>query len=305
MAGGVGGGGAATNAGYPLYMQDWHESVLALVYDPLTDSGYLRDAQTQSPYATIEAVDPSDTINAVIGRNSEFGSFVDGINPIDLWQEFIDNTISSFDGALLSEEDIDFSVRKFESAQTKRSMRSLSRITAGYSDINAVAGSAFPTAIAIWEGDLRGSIDQYEANLRLRVSQDRITILGQALQSMVGVWTAQLESMYRTVQTTIEVEKMKLIAIQEEQEQNLQYSIADITWPLEMLTYGGNTLASIVGAAVVPRPLPKWQSALSGAITGIATFAPLGAQIGGVEGALIAAIAGAVLMGAFGWATGV
>jgi hypothetical protein len=94
--------------------------------------------------------------------------------------------------------------------------------------------------------------------------------------------------------STIDVNKMKIIAKSEQTEKQLEIEIHEVTWPLDVYTYAGNMLASIGGGHggnAIPKP-SKTQSALGGAMAGASVGTAILPGYGTAIGAVVGGIAG-------------
>jgi hypothetical protein len=141
-------------------------------------------------------------------------------------------------------------------------------------------------------------------DLNLRTDAQYATMYIEAAQQMLGFTIQRYAWELDTVKTTIEADRIKIVAMKEMAESNHSIDEQDALWDLTVFQHGANVLASIGGGTAVPTQKKSNQaaSALGGALSGAVS----GAMIGGMAtswtgpGAIIGAGIGAVLGAAMG-----
>jgi hypothetical protein len=141
-------------------------------------------------------------------------------------------------------------------------------------------------------------------DLNLRTDAQYATMYIEAAQQMLQFTIQRYAWELDTVKTTIEADRIKIVAMKEMAESNHSIDEQDALWDLTVFQHGANVLASIGGGTAVPTQKKSNQaaSALGGALSGAVS----GAMIGGTAtlwtgpGAFIGAGIGAVLGAAVG-----
>jgi len=311
----AGGGGQSGRVGYPPYMEAYHTGLLHLMYDPEDPDGMLYDRimntndMFPNPYTGLDAVDPGTSdpsdydLTTVLDRyNLYYTGMLDEApdGAIADWLDYTDAAAAQADALLPIDESVEEAVKAFERQNFPALMRSVGRFAAGMADINATMNSSFIIGMAMLEQQFQTDVASFRAAMEQQARKERTLFILQAASQMGQLYHEQLNEQYRAVTLLGEIKKTLLIAEQERQTTDLGYDTAEIHWPLDLFSYGGNMLSSISGAAVVPRPLPKWASALSGAFTATAAVGTLAMRAG--EYAIPILLGAAVVGGALGWA---
>lgn len=139
---------------------------------------------------------------------------------------------------------------------------------------------------------------------QLAIEQERMSnsLATQNAQGVTALWDSAVKNYGQLAALTIDANRIKIVAKQEEYDKNLQYDRKDAVWDLEMYQYGGNVLASIAGAAIKQNEeVSTGSSVLGGALAGAAAGAVLG-PVGALSGGAVAGIGAALggLGGLFG-----
>jgi hypothetical protein len=218
-------------------------------------------------------------------------------------------------------------ITAFESANLPKHLRAVSRIAAGYSDINSVAGSAYVWAMAAAEFEFSKESSDFGAKLNLeaynssfrayveafvgklrshmssRINYDsvRMNSIIQSVGDMLQQLRLKIQAQRDGTSLQAEVSRISLVALKEYDDKQLEIDTADARWDLNVMAQAGNFIASLSGAAagtVTPQPSPI-QSALGGAMSGAAAGAMIGSAVGmPIPGAILGGIGG-LLMGLF------
>lgn len=280
----MGGGSSSGKVDYPDYMKAAHE-------DWLTQSGTdsieasitecMNDALGASPWAAQLAYDPDVDLAANQASIVTFSAILAGIDEVTDWNTLYANAVTQLGtggadvtayAALLDDE---------------INTRILPRFRRGMQDINAVVSSAFPIGEAVIEAFKNRDVAKYAADNR-KVYLDAV---GQMIQIMFQK-TSWNESVMRT---TIEANRIKIVAKKEENDVNMEIDKDDALWDLEVFQYGANLLAGIAGGTAGASKPSKAASAIGGAMSMAGTGASIGGAVGGPLGAGIGgAIGGAV-----------
>ncbi|KKL22833.1 hypothetical protein LCGC14_2431460, partial [marine sediment metagenome] len=219
-------------------------------------------------------------------------------------------------------------ITAFESSRLPTHLRAISRLSAGYADINSVAGSAYVWAMAAAEFEFSKEVSDFGAKLNLEAYNNSFRVYVEAfvgklrnhMASRTSFDTLRMNSITQSVGDMLqqlrlkvqgqrdgtslqaEISRISLVALKEQADKNLDIDVSSNRWDMNIITQGANVMGSLSGAAAAvigPQPSPV-QSALGGAMSGAAAGAMIGSVIpgGAIAGAIIGGIGG-FLMGLF------
>lgn len=296
---------AALQANSPFYGQS--------AYDPTTDNANVQTRTTL--YAT-----------EVDARNAEsnWGDFVDNsvskattalpATGVDLTDVLASDAIANIGNQLANVADLgsiaEDASAAFEIRTVGRYRRSVAQFAAGMADINAVMSSAYIWGLAMLETERQQEINNYETQLensarlnliqvgvqaQLSAAAERLArrdnFVSQGAQIQASQDLAYLGERARSADLQYRVSMAKVASKVEQAARDVELDYLDATYDFTLFQFGGNFLASISGAPLIPKEPSKFQSVVGGALGG----ASAGAAIGGVPGAVIGGIAGTLL----------
>jgi len=211
-------------------------------------------------------------------------------------------------------------VTAYETRIRRTYVKAMSRISAGFADINAVNSSAFVFALASIERQMIDDVNHYDAQLSiaaynqgfaeymntfkntfsqhlglhtrmnvLRKSNRDLMILGgvRDISQMLGM---KLQANNAATHLQLELNRIRHASEVEKHQNQLGIDEADAMFPGSYAIMAGNALATAGGAAMLPPKMSKTQSIVSG----IAAGAGIGMEVGGPKGAGIGAIVGGI-----------
>lgn len=136
-------------------------------------------------------------------------------------------------------------------------------------------------------GGAATGMDNAKINLEVAMNQMHVDVLKSRVQAMASL-DAVTDGFYKT---SLEFERIRLVARFEQATFNSDYDEKEARWDLENFQYAANMLAAIGGGTVAPgnKQPNKTQSALGGALSGAAAgaaagFGAPGAVVGGLIG---------------------
>jgi hypothetical protein len=331
----MGGGSSAGAVDYPDYMKAAHEDWLTQsAADSIEDSitGVMNTALGGSPWGVQLAYDPDADIAASQAMIDTFAATLAGMSDTVDWAALVTQAITSIgakysavvaDKAItnISEANIVAAVSAFEDVlDDELTTRILPRFRRGMQDINAVVSSAFPIGEAVLEAFKNRDVAKFESDLRLKKVDVELEIEKANLAKDISVAEMNLrsdleyEKMYLegssqmlrlmvqriawlegNVRTTIEANRIKIVAKKEENDVNMEIDKDDALWDLEVFQYGANLLAGISGGTAQSQKPSKAASAIGGAMSGASTGAMIGSAIPG-----LGTVAGGIIGGAAG-----
>lgn len=295
---------AALQANSPFYGQN--------AYDPDSDHTSIQSRVTL--YAT--EVDARDA-------QSDWGDFVDNsvskattalpTTGVDLTDVLSPDAITNIGNQLANIADLGAIAQNasaaFEIRTVGRYRRSVAQFAAGMADINAVMSSAYIWGLAMLEMDRQQEIDNYETQLensaRLNLIQagvqaqlsaaaerlarrDNFVATGSQIQASQDL--ANLGERARSADLQYRVSMAKIASKVEQAARDVELEFLDATYDFTLFQFGGNFLASISGAPLIPKEPSKFQSVVGGALGGAAfgaQFGPIGAGVGAIAGTLL------------------
>ncbi|GIV03953.1 MAG: hypothetical protein KatS3mg015_2783 [Fimbriimonadales bacterium] len=275
------GGSSSGKIDYPVELKtEWRKLISANGVDNVQQSVFaaLNAAVSGiSPYATVSAYNPTSNLVALDLAADELEEPLDLLSQNTGLDTYMQNFLS--DTAIQDSVDAYKAVLDEDLAEVV-----LPRFKAGMRDVCAVVTSAFVTGQLVLEGKRDRQVAQYQAQLRLaRDGELGLRIIGLKLE-----FARQLAFMKG------EMERIKIVAMKEYTEKEVEYDVNDALWDISLYQHAANVLGSIGGGTSLPshqKPNPT-ASALGGAMSGAAAGAmvsggnPVGAVIGGVIGAV-------------------
>ena len=276
---GSSGGSGSGQVRFPPYVELIHAQWLGVGGVVVTDvsmAEIMNAAFGASPFAAAVPYDPDADIAAYIAEVGSLSTLVTGFVTGIGSEATITGDVANMEAHLEALKD------------DRLTGNLIPRFEAGMRDINAVVSSAFVIGRTIIETDADQEVTRnaasHESKLRLHY---------------LPTETEAVDMKLKVAQTMIEAYRIKIVAKKEENDDGIEYDVADAKWDLEVYTYGGNLLAAPGGGVAVPLGTKKNMaaSAIGGALSGAAA----GAIAGAVGGPLApftstaGAIGGAVL----------
>jgi len=341
MGGSSGGGGSSGSVSYPEYMQTMHGTWLtavaadmviaqtgdnpytaAVAYDPdcvLSATNYIISLFYDEVVAATPGADWSTYFDSSLAKYT--AETITAITAYDFTDPFsdanIDASITAYQTDLEARRDADFKPA----------------YKVGMLNVNAVMSSSFVLADALITAEVARNVSKFSADLYFQneekklkyeelqasentahnkniIARDNLIVMqtnsrmtfASAASSDIISKELQILDFFRLLgHLTAEVNRVKLVAKQEETETNVKYDERDSLWDLEIYQHGNNVLASIAGAASATKgaEVSTGASVLGGAMSGAAMGAnpalmaatggmsvPIGAVLGGLGGLL-------------------
>ena len=264
MFSGASGGGSAGDVNYPEHMREQHHEWLN---DQSADPDYTMHVADEmdrastvggtiseaSPFNAETAYDPSTDLAAIQTQHDALQVIVDALDPNADVQQAVVQATSQYDNSVNPNSKIVTAVGNFEARAITGYKRSVSRATAGMFDIMAVMNSQTPMMLANMEAELQGQIDTFEGGLRMQADFQRSQGIVALTVSMMSAQAVQLQAEVSVFGGQQDVSRLKILASQDQKTQDMEWEVRDALWDLDLFAYGNNVLASISGAAVVPR----------------------------------------------------
>jgi hypothetical protein len=293
---GAGGGGSSGKVDYPSYMKDFHKDFLNIYrasYHAYVNNSPFED----SDGIVFKGFDPQHYIQAI----ADYHTSGEPVVATAIRELFTDWSESEFDltyliNQLYSTSAINASIAAFTAdLEEELDTTIYPKFEAGMRDINSIMSSAFIAGRALIADGEVAQIAKYTADLNLKQHFDAtLASIGQLVD---------LARLYAT--TTIEANRIALVAEKEYHEKSNEYKILQDKWKFDILTYGGNLLASIGSASVQHLNKESMvQSAIGGALSGAAAVGSAYNAYAGA-GATSIGVAGSASGGAGAGAAGV
>lgn len=300
------GSGPSGEVDYPDYMEDIHVNWLtggtkaspnANITLPIEDAMNTALSPSGNPYLNETVTNPSSDLADVQSRFDSADTIVTSQSPTADWKTFLDKAIAEIDSTVLTEAEISDFVDKYEAQVKARRLRQLSRFTGGMADVNAVQGSQFVIGMALLESEMAGDVDNFEAMLRVNVKKDRLQGITSFVQQMVALNGTRISSNMNMAQLRAEINRIKMLAVTEYEQRDLELKVRYALWDLEVYQYGGNLLSAVNGGFPNVEKVSKFQTALGNAAMGaqvgavVGTAVPfIGTEVGAGVGAAVGAI---------------
>uniref|UniRef100_A0A6M3IYU5 Uncharacterized protein n=1 Tax=viral metagenome TaxID=1070528 RepID=A0A6M3IYU5_9ZZZZ len=305
---GGGGGGGSGRVDYPEYMKNVHsdwlygtDSINSVVgVENIT--AIMATAIGASPFSGETAYDPDVELDYIDVAVAGFNTAIDALSNTTDYNTAVAAAAAKVDSTIVTSAYIQEDVDEFAAALDDQiESRVIPRYEAGMSDINAVISSAFPIGRAVIEGFRNRDVAKHASGLRLQLDLERNRMILDGAGSMIKALHSRVELEGKYAALITDAKRIRVIAMKEQNDQDIALGEADARWDMEVFQYGANVMASIGSASVATYPagssMSKSQSALSGAAAGAAIGTAggtpgwgtvIGAVVGGIGGYLSA-----------------
>jgi len=264
---------------YPKYLQETHANVISGAgwnfandkTDAPTDPGTSYTEQfvakyttsPHNPYEGVATYNPTGDIDAVQAKLNALNSLTTSTDPVTIWQGMAAAALG-LDGYLPDESTVDEEVLNFEREQKANLARAYNRVAGGFADINGVAGTAFPAALALLESDLSNQIASFQAKRRLELGRGRALLVAQAVGSMVNIWSTKVNMTNAVLAGQAEVSKLKIALNNDRIRGDVALTVDEIMWEFTLLDRIGTGMQMIAGTPVIQPPMSKGEAMASG-----------------------------------------
>lgn len=275
---------------FPSYMSFYHRQMLGIDIDtpetPAADWAdsrydhafitYLEDAlDAGNPYLDIVSYDPDTDIMDMESSQSSLNSIASSINPTTTWGSYVDAAVAKMSTAPLSSSDVDNAVDNFERKMMPSFARRINEMTAGMADINAVNGSAFIMGMFLLGQGMNTEVAEYRSKLDLSVADRRMALVLQGAQDMARILLLKMESQKAATAILGDFMKYKIQAKNEKIKQDIDYTVREQTWYVDLHKHGMDMLSAISGMPTVKPALTPEQAMLSNAMLVASTVLPI------------------------------
>ena len=297
------GGAAPITAEYPTYLQGAHAALLTGTdfTTPITnfnEYGNIFDATVAassgvggSPYAAIEAYDPSEDVEAVQER---YDAWTEDLDAIDVEQLIADWAVASTTAAAYTvpTSEIDGAVDAFEARSQAAFMRNVSRFAVGMWDIGAVMSTQYGMGLASMELDRQEQLNDMDSRLRLLAERERFETSRTFTGEMARLYMAKLQEQRAGIGGRLDIARIGAALYQDQIGLNLGYEIKDATWDIELYQAAMGNIGALSGAIQTYKAQTPGER-LAAAITTSGSF---GLQVGTALGSPVAGVIGGVGM---------
>lgn len=267
---------------YPTWMENYHADLLigtdplgsTITYTPgsiMNVSGQIEAAKDQSPF-NVAPYDPTKRMRQLEGRLDELADAIEDYDPEDYASTQASTARKISEGDFYPESRVDALVDAFEERQALRFARAATRINGALQDGQAIMSTQYGMAMAQLELDRAMEVNAFDAQARLQRERD----LQDFTRSVIGVLqdgkVQQIQMLGQLMQAQQDFARLDVIAQQDAIDKQLEYQTRHLLWNLELFQYGGNLLASIAGANLVPRAQTRGERLIS-SFTSSAAFA--------------------------------
>jgi len=274
-----GGGGSSGAVSYPAYLEAIHVDWLGgTISQRMNDT--MNTAFAASPFTGVSAYSPATPIADIATALTALGV----VNTsLDYLTDFAAMTAAlSVDPGIAAEvvaynAEVDWNLTNII----------LPRFQRGMQDINAVYSSSFVLGEALIES--QGTIQKAKFASEIR---NRFMFVGLGTLADMWKFEGDFHRMYTSV--VIEASRIKMVALKEQADRDLQIDESDAKWDLEVFAHGANLIAAISGGtshAQGAKASPI-ASALGGAMSGAAMGSMVSPGYGTAIGAVIGGIGG-------------
>lgn len=253
--------------GYPLMnMRD-------ILYDAMSFGG-------GNPFGGVSAIDPSDQLEVVNERSSDFMDEADDIDVRDFVSESIDSAIDIVDANLLSTSQIDELVNAMDTRTKARHLQAVSRATDGLNFSMAGMTSTVADTIAAMELDRSMEVNDFELKLVYADRQRRTEMVQFLTGNYLQTLGAKLDSMKAAFAMAMDATKINVAALQDQQDKDLEHATSEQLWDVTTIKHGFEALQVGSGMPMNPRAPTRAERAMQQITSSISFGAQTGAAFG-------------------------
>jgi hypothetical protein len=248
------------------------------VFDPTTAL-----ASTDTRFAAFTGVLPSNEttdwtaqVDASLSEANATGLFTTP-ETVAAWETNVNEAITKADAVtLFGTGSIDDLVEQFDQRQQIALQSAVGRFAAGMADIGAVNSSAYIWGLALMEIEHQRAVAEFSAGLTQENRRDKIQFVDRGIQTIgaikgvnaqsafnnramkiektyggaeaIGVRrSARMQMLHAAAQLQGEINRIKIVAEREYDNERLNVLVKHGAWNLEIFTYAGNLLAAVQG----------------------------------------------------------
>lgn len=300
----------AGQVGYPEYLEAYHEEILVgqtghAGVSITTDAATVMNAMlaAANPYEGVSAYDPDEVLSRTENAVRAYENYANNLDATSDWDNMVASALLRADDMISSAPTVEEDVQAYEIQARNALARAVNRVAAGFSDINAVVSTAFPTALALVEQDHLSEINRYRTDRFLSLGRERALIIAQSVSEMVKLFTIQTQAMQNVANAYDMTGRFAVMANMDRIRTDIGLQVDETNWDMTILAQGSALIGSMSGITPMPQKLTPLQNALSGALTGAAWGVGIGVSTGsleiGVAGLLAGGIAGGLVGGMF------
>jgi hypothetical protein len=287
--GGSGGGGSG-RIGYPVYITWFHYQMMSGgVQKPdftAAASGagnntlyqsHLDAIEATNPYSGVASYNPATNLTNFQTEITRLSTLLREMTSETDWDTFVTHAIASVDEALYTEAQKEEAIRNFSIKQGQALARSYNRMTGAMNDINAVAGTAFLSGMAILEAQHDSNVAIFRSQMETETGKARVSaslqIIGSRIQALMT--SAQLQGDYARISTT---------ALTEQIQEDVKLDKDEIMWEHEIFLKTTQVMAAMGGGTGIGKSDSSKGGSLAAGLSGSLTGAMSGAALGAMKG---------------------
>ena len=303
----AGGGSKSTT---PKYLEAIHKEILKGMDCPTGLTPHNRPkpsiysaiykAWSMNPYAKAGAYDPAPELERLEASMAEFAVAESGFDAEGQLKASLAEG-KRIAAELVSQAEVDDNVKQFSKRQEFSLNAASARIAGVYSGLNAIQASSYVMSLALLEHGNQQEVASFNSQLSLEAYKDKLALIGQYSSELSRLVLQKIELAKTYVNVQLEAGRAEILAKREFIDQDIDLTVKDSLWQLEIFQVGGNILGSINGGFISgPNTPGKTASGLAigaGALTGAASGAMMGVGVMGIgtlPGALIGGAVGAL-----------
>lgn len=271
---------------------EWEDNFLGSM-GPMVMSEKLIAASSDmggNPYQFVEAYDPDADLANFQDRHDELDALVDALADADV-SSAISLARTYYDTSIHSSADIDTYIAAMEAASKGRHLREVARVHAGAFAIRAVQNSQLQISVGFLSSERENGIALEDSRLRLYNSRERAETVLRIADQLLRHKLAKIQATEGAFRAQFDIGRFRIAAKQDQLGFNLEMETKDALYDLELFAYYGNALASINGAAVLPRAQTTNERIAGAFLTstsfGLQTGVAMGSPQAGIAGGLV------------------
>jgi hypothetical protein len=204
-----------------------------------------------SPYESVTAYNPDSLIAEIEDAMDEMENAISDFED-DLLDESAQQATEIYQ-TILGDNSIDDLVDAFRVRQDSAYLRDVSTLYAGLWEYGAIVGTQTFIGAALLKNENNRAVTEYEKNLRVNHESMRMQMIGNLVNTAVGIATQRMQARQAMAGSRIDALRFITTVKMDQQSKDLEYMTRDSTWDLDLIQYAQNALGAIYGAQTTPR----------------------------------------------------
>jgi len=249
-----------------------------------------------NPYTLIESWDSDSELAAVDTEYDEYDAFADGLDPATditaaIAQAIVETeTNMGIDSGATSGE-VQNLVDAMQDNSKVEMLKDVSRVFTGMYEVRAVMTTSMGMAVAQVEHQRTIALADQEARFRLFIHRERTESILQLTNTYLMERRSQVETARLSTAMRGDIARNRIVVEMDRINFDTHIEGKEALWDLELFGYYGNLIASMTGAAQIPRAMTERERVLNAVMTSASSGIQAGQALGSPQGGLAFGVA--------------